>query len=86
MLKLLIVILFIAVVVSLSSSFVFLFKDVNSPSKRALYALGIRVICAALLLATIFYGLYSGKLGSHAPWDRKLTQEQIQQLQIQTKQ
>lgn len=81
MLKLLIIVLFIAVVISLSTSFVFLFKDINSPSKRALYALGIRVICAALLLGTIFYGLYSGELGSHAPWDKKLTREQVQQLQ-----
>ena len=79
MLKLLIVILFIAVVISLTSSFVFLMKDVESPSKRSLYALGIRVTCAGLLLITIFYGLYTGELGSHAPWDKKLTREQIQQ-------
>lgn len=80
MLELLIIILFIAVIISLFSSFVFLLKDVDSPSKRALYALGIRVSCATLLLGTIFYGLYSGELGSHAPWDKRLTREQVQQL------
>ena len=80
MLKLLIVLLFIGVVLSLSSSLVFLIKDIESPKKRALYALGIRITLAALLMTTVFYGLYTGKLGSSAPWDRKLTKEQVQQL------
>ena len=78
MLKLLVVILFIGVVLSLSSSLVFLIKDIESANKRALYALGIRITLAALLMATVFYGLYTGKLGSNAPWDRKLTKEQVQ--------
>ena len=80
MLKLLIVLLFVGVVLSLSSSLVFLIKDIESPKKRALYALGIRITLAALLMTTVFYGLYTGKLGSSAPWDRKLTKEQVQQL------
>ena len=79
-LKLLVVILFIGVVLSLSSSLFFLIKDIESPKKRALYALGIRITLAALLMTTVFYGLYTGKLGSSAPWDRKLTKEQVQQL------
>ena len=80
-LKLLVVILFIGVVLSLSSSLFFLIKDIESPKKRALYALGIRITLAALLMTTVFYGLYTGKLGSSAPWDRKLTKEQVQELQ-----
>lgn len=83
-LKLIIVILFIGVVASLSSGLVFLLKDIESPTKRTVYALGVRVILAALLLGTIFYGLYTGQLGSQAPWDRVLTKEQVQQ-QIQNK-
>jgi ABC-type thiamin/hydroxymethylpyrimidine transport system permease subunit len=79
LLKLIIVLLFIGVVISLSSGFVFLIKDIESPKKRTLYALGIRISLAALLLGTIFYGLYTGQLGSSAPWDRQLTKEQIQQ-------
>ena len=75
--KLLVVVLFIGVVLSLSSSLVFLIKDIESPKKRSLYALGIRITLAALLMATVFYGLYTGKLGSNAPWDRKLTKEQV---------
>jgi uncharacterized BrkB/YihY/UPF0761 family membrane protein len=79
-LKLIIVLLFIGVVISLSSGLVFLFKDIESPTKRTVYALGLRITLATLLLSTIFYGLYTGQLGSNAPWDRKLTKEQVQQI------
>jgi hypothetical protein len=79
MLKIIIVLLFIGVLVSLSSGLVFLLKDIESPSKRTVYALGVRIGLATLLMATIFYGLYTGQLGSHAPWDIKLTKEQVQQ-------
>ena len=81
MLKLLVVVLFIGVILSLSSSLVFLIKDIESPKKRALYALGTRITLAALLMTTVFYGLYTGQLGSSAPWDRKLTKEQVEELQ-----
>lgn len=71
LLKLLIVILFIAVLVSLTSGLVFLLKDMNVPdSKRTLYALGIRIALAATLMATIAYGIHSGRLKSTAPWDQ----------------
>ena len=71
-LKIIIVILFFAVLVSLSSGLYFLMKDVGSPRKRTLYALGVRVTLAALLVGTITYGFVSGKLTSAAPWDRQL--------------
>lgn len=68
-LKVLIVVLFIAVLASLSSGLVFLFKDVgDSESKRTLYALGVRITLAASLLLCIGYGIYSGKLNNEAPW------------------
>lgn len=79
-LKLIIVLLFIGVLISLTGGLVFLFKDVASPTKRTVYALGVRIALAALLLGTIFYGLYTGQLGSSAPWDRKLTKDQVQQI------
>jgi hypothetical protein len=78
-LKVIIVILFIGVVVSLTSGLVFLLKDIESPTKRTVYALGVRIGLASLLMISIFYGLYSGQLGSSAPWDIKLTKEQVQQ-------
>jgi uncharacterized BrkB/YihY/UPF0761 family membrane protein len=77
--KILVVILFIGVVTSLTSSLVFLLKDIESPTKRGLYALGIRITLAAMLLVTIFYGLYTGQLGSGAPWDKKISKEQLEQ-------
>lgn len=74
-LKVTIVLLFIGVLISLSSGLYFLMKDVGSPRQRTLYALGVRVTLAAALLATITYGFYSGKLNSTAPWDRQLHPE-----------
>jgi hypothetical protein len=71
LLKAVILVLLIGVVVSLFSGLVFLFKDSGQQdSRRTLYALGIRITLAAALLATVFYGLYTGQLrmGSNAPW------------------
>lgn len=71
-LKIAIVILFVAIVASLSSGLVFLLKDTASESKRALYALGIRITLAVALLLLIGYGIYTGQLVSTAPWDSAL--------------
>jgi len=68
-LKVIIVLLFLAILASLSGGLFFFFKDIGSHSKRTLYALGTRVTLATLLLACVFYGLYTGQLGSTAPWD-----------------
>lgn len=67
-LKVLIVILFIAVVVSLSSALLFLFKDTATDRKRTAYALGVRITLASMLLGLVFYGVYSGELTLTAPW------------------
>ncbi len=68
-LTVIILILLGCVIASLFSSFVFLFKDVDVPdSRRALYALGVRITFAAALMLVIFYGLYTGQLGLNAPW------------------
>ncbi len=77
LLKAIIVILFIGVLISLSSALVFLMKDVGNPRKRTLYALGLRVILAAALVGTIAWGIYSGQLTSKAPWDRQLHPERL---------
>lgn len=71
MLKPLIIILLIAVVLSLFSGLLFLFKDSNRrDSKRTLHVLGIRICLATALLVSIFYGFYTGQLslGANAPW------------------
>ena len=77
LLKVVVVILFIGIIVSLSSALVFLMKDVGNSKRRTLYALGIRVSLAVLLLLTISWGVYSGQLGSKAPWDKKLHPERL---------
>lgn len=76
-LKVIIVVLFIGVIISLSSALVFLMKDVESPTKRTFYALGIRITLATALLTAIAYGIYSGQLSSQAPWDRALHPERV---------
>jgi hypothetical protein len=71
LLKVVILVLLIGVVLSLFSGLVFLFRDSDrQDSRRTLYALGVRITLAALLLLTVFYGLYTGQLrmGSNAPW------------------
>lgn len=80
-LKLFILLLFVGVVISLSSGLVFLLKDIHSPTKRTLYALGIRITLAATLLMTIFLGLYTGHLGSGAPWDRIISKDRMEHPQ-----
>lgn len=71
-LKVIIVVLFVGILISLSSALVFLMKDVGNSRKRTLYALGIRVTLATALIGAIIYGFYSGQLSSKAPWDRQL--------------
>lgn len=71
LIKVIIVILFVAVVLSLSSALLFLLKDSSSdPSKRSLYALAIRLSLASILIVVIVVGLYTGEISSTAPWDQ----------------
>ena len=75
MLKVLIIVLLIAVIISLFSGLVFLFKDTDrDDSKRTLYALGTRVTLATALILSILYGFYTGELriGTNAPWHEKI--------------
>lgn len=62
MLKVFIVILLIAVLISLMSGLYFLVKD-QGKSNRVVNALLTRVILSAALLGLIIYGFLSGKLG-----------------------
>lgn len=69
MLKILIVIVLIAMVISLFSGLVFLLRDTDKPaSRRTLHALGVRIGLAIALVALVGYGLYSGELTVRAPW------------------
>ncbi len=70
MLKVIIVLLLIAIIISLFSGAVFFFKDQGS-TKRTLHALGVRITLAILLMITITYGVMSGQLGLNAPWHQR---------------
>ena len=76
-LKVLVVVLFIGILISLSSGLVFLMKDVETPRKRLLYSLGVRLGLAVALILTIAYGIYTGQFTSKAPWDRQYHPERL---------
>lgn len=79
MIKVVIVLLLIAMIISLTSGAVFFFKDQGS-TKRTLHALGVRLTIAVLLIITILYGVFTGQLGLNAPWhDRSRPPQQSSQ-------
>ncbi len=57
----------LATIVSLFSGLFFLVKDQGN-SSRVVNALTVRVVLAALTVALITWGFYSGQLVSHARW------------------
>jgi hypothetical protein len=67
MLKVIIVVLLVAIILSLGSGAVFFFKD-QGEGKRTFYALGVRVTLAVLLILCLVYGVMTGQLGINAPW------------------
>lgn len=67
-LKVVIVVLFLALVASLFSGFVFLMKD-KGASLRTWNSLTVRLCLAVLLMGFLIYGIYTGQLGSNAPWE-----------------
>lgn len=75
-LKVVIVFLFIGLAISLFTGFGFLMKNQGKDQEsRALwYSLSVRLVLAALLMGFIIYGVYTGKLGSKAPWDMRRVQ------------
>ena len=62
-----ILILFIAILISLAASVIFLLKDQGS-TRRTQKLLGLRVVLAILLIVCVSYGLWSGDLTLSAPW------------------
>lgn len=69
MLKLLIGLLFAAVVISLAAGLLFLLKPKSeSASARLLISLKFRIGLAVLLLAVLVWGFATGALYSQAPW------------------
>lgn len=76
-LKSLILVLMLLMVVSLFNGLFVLFNDNGNPnSKRTFHRLVLRVTLATALLTSMIYGFYSGKLGSHAPWNQRAAVQQ----------
>lgn len=67
MLKAAIVVMLIATIISLFSGLFFLVKD-DCRSNRVVTALTVRVCLAAITVALIAWGFYSGQLQTHATW------------------
>lgn len=81
-LKIIIVILFIGVLVSLTSGLYFLLKDFGkTDSQRMRFALSIRVVLAGLLMSAIYYGISTGQLKNQAPWDAKIKTKELTETQ-----
>lgn len=67
MLKIIIGLLLLGIVISLVCGFVFFYQD-KGRSKRVLYALGVRVTLAVVLMLCVTFGLVTGALTIQAPW------------------
>ena len=70
MLKIAILVLVLALLVSLGSGFYFLMTDQGDKTKRRTFnSLGVRLGIAIALAAVIVYSIASGQLGNRNPWD-----------------
>lgn len=70
MLKIVILVLLMALLVSLGSGFYYLMKDQGDKTRRGtLHSLGIRLGIGLALAAVIVYGVATEQLGNRTPWD-----------------
>lgn len=74
--KVVIVFLFIALCISLFTGLGFVLKNKgeDQQNKAAWYSLTVRLILVTLLMGFLIYGVYTGQLGSKAPWDMRRAQ------------
>ena len=70
LLKVLIILLLVALLVSLGSGFYFLMTDQGDKHKRrTFHSLGVRISLAVALILVVLFGVSTGRLKSNAPWD-----------------
>ncbi|MCG8427438.1 MAG: twin transmembrane helix small protein [Chromatiales bacterium] len=65
--KILILLLFLAITVSLFSGLYFMLRD-QGRTHRTVNSLIVRVGIATLLILILLYGFYSGQISMDAPW------------------
>lgn len=68
-LKIIIVVLFLVLVISMVTGAIMLFQD-QGGTKRTWHSLSFRLVIATLMMAVVIYGVYTGQLGSNAAWDK----------------
>jgi succinate dehydrogenase/fumarate reductase cytochrome b subunit len=79
-LKILIILLMLALVISLGSGLYFLMVDQGNLEKKRLFtSLGIRLGLATALITTIIFGVATGQLGNRNPWDAGTIERDEQQ-------
>lgn len=80
MLKILIILLMLALVISLGSGLYFLMVDQGNLEKKRLFtSLGIRLGLATALITMIIFGVATGQLGNKNPWDAGTIERDEQQ-------
>lgn len=76
--KISILVLFVALLANLAAAYIFLQKDKGS-TKRTWHSLSVRLVITVMLFILLFYGVYTGQLGSNAPWDQRRALPSAQQ-------
>ena len=70
LIKIAIIVLLVALVVSLGSGFYFLMSDQGDKTKRGtLHSLGVRLAIGIALVTVVLYSIATGQLGNRNPWD-----------------
>jgi uncharacterized membrane protein len=70
LLKIAILVLMVALLVSLGSGFYFLMTDQGDKTKRqTFHSLGVRLGIGIALAAVVIYSIATGQLGNRNPWD-----------------
>ena len=77
-LKVIILLLFAGLLISLASGLIFLIKD-KGETRRTWHSLSFRLVLAFLMMGFLIYGVMTGQLGSKAPWDARKA-PQVQEL------
>ena len=70
MIKIAIMVLVLALLISLGSGFYFLMTDQGDKTKRQTFrSMGLRLVIGLALAIVVVYSIATGQLGNRTPWD-----------------